>query len=88
MISGEGSFDLQSLRGKVVTGVAGVAGEHGVPCIVLAGQVAVGSREMAAAGIEAAYGVADHAGSVAAAMERPAERLTDLAAEVARRYRG
>lgn len=87
VVSGEGSFDFQSLRGKVAIGVAGLAAEHGVPCIVLAGQVSVGRREMAAAGVEAAYGVADHAGSVAAAMEHPAERLADLAAHVARQWR-
>ncbi len=87
VVTGEGSFDFQSLRGKLVTGVAAVAAEHGLPCVVLAGQVSVGRREMAAAGIEAAYAVADHAGSVAAAMERPADRLAELAAEVARGYR-
>jgi len=87
VISGEGSFDWQSLRGKVAIGVAEVAAEHGVPCVVLAGQVAVGRREMAAAGVEAAYSVAEHAGSVAAAMEQPAARLADLAAHVARQWR-
>ncbi len=86
VISGEGSFDWQSLRGKVAVGVAGLAAQHGVPCIVLAGQVAVGRREMAAAGVEAAYGVAEHAGSVEAALAEPAPRLRDLAAHVARQW--
>lgn len=88
VISGEGSFDWQSLRGKVAVGVAELATEHGVPCVVLAGQVAVGRRETAAAGVEAAYAVAEHAGSVQAAMAQPADRLADLAAHVARRWRG
>jgi glycerate kinase len=87
VISGEGSFDWQSLRGKVAVGVAELAAGHGVPCVVLAGQVAVGRREMAAAGVEAAYAVAEHAGSVEAAMADPADRLADLAAHVARRWR-
>jgi glycerate 2-kinase len=83
VLTGEGSFDFQSLRGKVASGVAAVAAGRGVPCLVLAGQVSVGRREAAAAGVEAAYSVADVAGSVEAALTRPADRLADLAARVA-----
>jgi len=82
-VTGEGSFDFQSLRGKVASGVAAAAAERGVPCLVLAGQVSVGRREAAAAGVEAAYSVADEAGSVEAALQWPADRLADLAARVA-----
>ncbi|TDC31295.1 glycerate kinase, partial [Micromonospora sp. KC213] len=39
VITGEGSFDHQSLRGKVVAGVAGAARDRGVPCVVVAGRV-------------------------------------------------
>jgi glycerate kinase len=83
VLTGEGSFDWQSLRGKVVGGVAAAAAARGLPCLVLAGQVAVGRREMAAAGVQAAYSVADLAGSVEAALEWPADRLADLAARTA-----
>jgi glycerate 2-kinase len=83
VLTGEGSFDWQSLRGKVVSGVAAAAGARGLPCLVLAGQVAVGRREMAAAGVQAAYSVADLAGSVEAALAWPADRLADLAARTA-----
>jgi glycerate kinase len=83
VLTGEGSFDFQSLRGKVASGVAAAAAERGVPCLVLAGQVSVGRRQAAAAGVEAAYSVAEEAGSVAAALARPADRLADLAARVA-----
>jgi glycerate 2-kinase len=83
VLTGEGSFDWQSLRGKVVSGVAAAAAARGVPCLVLAGQVSVGRREMAASGVQAAYSVADLAGSVEAALEWPADRLADLAARVA-----
>jgi glycerate kinase len=88
VVTGEGSFDFQSLRGKVASGVAAAAAERGVPCVVLAGQVSVGRREAAAAGVEAAYSVAEEAGSVEAALARPADRLADLAARVARRWSG
>ncbi|CRK55673.1 Glycerate kinase [Alloactinosynnema sp. L-07] len=83
VITGEGSFDWQSLRGKLVTRVAGVAAARGVPCLALAGQVAVGRRQAAAAGVEAAYSVVDHVGSVEASMADPAGTLADLAEHVA-----
>jgi glycerate kinase len=86
VVTGEGSFDFQSLRGKVVSGVAAAALERGIPCVVLAGQVHVGRREMGAAGISAAYSVAEHAGSVAEALRRPAEGLEALAHRVAREW--
>ncbi|HEV2784064.1 MAG TPA: glycerate kinase, partial [Actinophytocola sp.] len=87
VITGEGSFDWQSLRGKLVTSVASAAAERGLPCVALAGQVAVGRREAAAAGVERAYSVAEHAGSVEASMSDPAGTLTALAADVARQWR-
>ncbi len=83
VLTGEGSFDFQSLRGKVAGGVAAAAVEQAVPCLVLAGQVSVGRREAAAAGVEAAFSVAEQAGAVEAALARPADRLADLAARVA-----
>jgi glycerate kinase len=85
-VTGEGSFDWQSLRGKLVTAVAGGAAERGVPCVVLAGQVAVGRREAAAVGVQESYAVAEHAGSVGRSMADPAGTLADLAAHVARQW--
>ncbi|MET9229840.1 glycerate kinase [Lentzea sp. NPDC003310] len=64
VITGEGSFDWQSLRGKLITAVAGGAAERGIPCLAIAGQVTVGRREMGAAGVQAAYSVSEHVGSV------------------------
>ena len=86
VLTGEGSFDFQSLRGKVAGGVAAAALVAAVPCLVLAGQVSVGRQEAAAAGVQAAYSVAEQAGSVAAAMARPAQHLADLAARVAAQW--
>ncbi len=59
VVTGEGSFDWQSLRGKVVAGVAGAALAQGRGCVVLAGRVEVGRREFAATGVSAAYSVVD-----------------------------
>jgi glycerate kinase len=83
VVTGEGSFDGQSLRGKVVAGVAAAAAQAGVACLVLAGQVQLGPEDLVGSGVTAAYSLADSAGSVQAAMARPAEELTALAARVA-----
>src|SRR6201991_1806541 len=85
-ITGEGSFDWQSLRGKLITAVAKGAAERGVPCIVMAGQVSVGRREAAAVGVESAYSVAEDAGGVEASMADPAGTLAALAERVAAQW--
>ncbi len=59
VISGEGCFDWQSLAGKVVSGVAAVAGQYGRPCLVLAGRVEVGRRELATLGVAGAYSLVE-----------------------------
>jgi len=86
VVTGEGSFDWQSLRGKLVTTVSRAAADRGLPCVVLAGQVSVGRREAAAAGVDAAYSVADAAGGVAASLADPAGMLATLAERVAARW--
>ncbi|MGH3625110.1 MAG: glycerate kinase family protein [Sciscionella sp.] len=86
VLTGEGSFDWQSLRGKLVTAVAAGAAERGAPCLVLAGQVGVDRRRAAAAGVHAAYAVAEHAGSVHAALADPAGTLAALASHVAAQW--
>ncbi len=86
VVTGEGTFDAQSVRGKVVSGVAAAAAAHGLPCLVIAGQVALGRQEMAAAGVDAAFSLAEHAGSVAAAFADAAGQLESLAQHVAKQW--
>lgn len=86
VVTGEGAFDSQSLRGKVPHGVARAAAEHGAPCVVLAGRVEVGRREMATSGVTEAYALIDPPGSQHAALTDPAGELRLLAARVARRW--
>ncbi len=62
VITGEGSFDWQSLRGKVVAGVAAAALERAVPVVVLAGRVEVSRREWITAGVAAAFPAAAEPG--------------------------
>jgi glycerate kinase len=83
VVTGEGSFDFQSLRGKLVTRVASAAAERGTPCVVLAGQVSVGRRRAAASGVDHAYSVSEHVGSPEASLADPAGTLTALAKHVA-----
>jgi len=85
VLTGEGAFDFSSRAGKVPHGVAQVAEEALRPCVVLAGKVLVGSREMRALGIESAYALVDLVGEERAFAE-PAAALAELAARTARTW--
>ncbi len=86
VITGEGRFDDQSLHGKVVSALAAGARSHRIPVLVLAGQVTLAEPALQEAGIDSAYSVTDHAGSVQTAIEDAANQLTGLATEVAARW--
>jgi glycerate 2-kinase len=85
ILTGEGKLDWQSMRGKVVSGLANLAGEVMRPCVALAGDVQVGTRELRANGIEAAYSLVEMVGTDRAFAE-PAASLADMAARVARTW--
>jgi len=86
VVTGEGRFDSQSLRGKVPAGVARLAQEHGLPCVVLAGQAEVGRRDAAAMGVEEIVTVAELLGSPAAALQAGADGVRRVAAQLARAW--
>lgn len=90
VVTGEGSFDWQSLRGKVVSGVAAAALEQGRPCVVIAGRVEVGRREFAASGVTAAFAVVDDVRTRGfddrVALDDAAVQVAELAARVARTW--
>jgi glycerate kinase len=52
VITGEGRFDEQSMRGKVVSGIARLAAKHGVKVAVLAGSVQVPESAWRREGVE------------------------------------
>jgi glycerate 2-kinase len=85
VVTGEGAFDFSSRSGKVPYGVAEVAAAALRPCVALAGQVLVGSREMRALGVESAYSMVDLVGEERSFAD-PAGALADLAARVARTW--
>ncbi len=86
VVTGEGRFDWQSLRGKVVSGVASATMPTARPCIVLAGDVLVGRREFSALGIAATYSTAEVVGSVEQSLADPVSSLRATAARVARTW--
>jgi glycerate 2-kinase len=85
VVTGEGAFDFSSRSGKVPYGVAALAAETLRPCVALAGQVLVGSREMRALGVESAYSLVDLVGEERAFAD-PAGALADVAERVARTW--
>jgi len=85
VVTGEGAFDFSSRSGKVPYGVAAIAEQALRPCIALAGQVLVGSREMRALGVESAYSLVDLVGEERAFAD-PRAALADLAERTARTW--
>jgi glycerate kinase len=85
VVTGEGAFDFSSRSGKVPYGVATVAAEAVRPCVAIAGQVLIGSREMRALGVESAYSLVDLAGEDRAFGD-PVGALAEVAGRVARTW--
>jgi glycerate 2-kinase len=83
VVTGEGCFDWQSLQGKVVAGVAGLALETATPSVVIAGQALVGRREAMTLGLSGSYAVAETPAQVLAAVADPVGTLAARAARVA-----
>jgi glycerate kinase len=86
VITGEGSFDHQSLRGKVAAGIANGARDRGLPCVVIAGRNETGHREAAGAGVTETYALIEHFGSEEQALAEPARGLREVAAGLATQW--
>jgi glycerate kinase len=85
VITGEGCLDDQSLHGKVIAGVASHAAALGKPCVALAGEVRLGKRECATAGIDSAYSMSEFAGRDRS-MSEPAQVLTEVSARMSQTW--
>ncbi|GAB3975883.1 glycerate kinase [Plantactinospora veratri] len=79
VVTGEGSLDAQSLRGKAPVGVAGAAVLAGVPTVAVAGQVSVDPAELRDAGIQAVYPLTSVEPDPAACLHRAAELVERVA---------
>jgi glycerate kinase len=85
VITGEGCLDDQSLHGKVIAGVASHAAALGKPCVAIAGEVRLGKRECATAGIDSAYSMSEFAGKDRS-MASPAEVLAEVSARMSQTW--
>lgn len=84
VITGEGRFDAQTLRGKTPFGVARIAQRQGVPVIVLAGTLGEGYERLYEHGISAAFSVVSGPVTLEQACRNAASLLHERARDVAR----
>jgi glycerate kinase len=87
VITGEGRFDAQTLRGKTPFGVARIARQHGVPVIVLAGTLGEGYQALYEHGIDAAFALASGPMTLEQACAEAPRLLRERASDVARVWR-
>jgi glycerate kinase len=85
VITGEGSFDYQSLSGKVVDGIGRAALAVGVPVVVVAGRVDLGRREWQTIGIHGVYSLSEMVGEESAMFDSVAA-VQSAMARVARTW--
>ncbi|WP_460414995.1 glycerate kinase [Pseudomonas sp. microsymbiont 2] len=84
VITGEGRFDAQTLRGKTPLGVARIAKRHGVPVVVLAGTLGAGYTQLYEHGIDAAFALASGPMTLEQACAEAGALLEARAADIAR----
>lgn len=84
VISGEGRFDAQTLRGKTPFGVARIAQRAGVPVIVIAGTLGEGYADLYQHGISAAFALTSGPMSLEQACRNAPTLLHDRARDIAR----
>lgn len=87
VITGEGRFDAQTLRGKTPFGVARIARQHGVPVIVIAGTLGEGYQALYEHGIDAAFALASGPMTLEQACAEAPRLLRERARDIARVWR-
>ncbi|HEX6471745.1 MAG TPA: glycerate kinase [Streptosporangiaceae bacterium] len=83
VITGEGSLDVQTLRGKAPIGVARAATRAGVPVVAVAGRRALTGEQLRRARIQAAYALTDIEPDVDRCMRQAGRLLERLVVAVA-----
>jgi glycerate 2-kinase len=85
VITGEGSLDAQTLRGKAPAGVASAAraASPGTPVVAVAGSCSLDEESLAGAGLAGAYALTSLEPDVRASMANAGSLLEKLAAQVA-----
>ena len=87
VITGEGCFDAQTLRGKTPLGVARLASQHGIPVLVLAGTLGSGYTDLYEQGITAAFSLVSGPMTLEDACRDTARLLRERAGDMARMLR-
>ncbi|HIE10873.1 MAG TPA: glycerate kinase [Kiritimatiellae bacterium] len=87
IVTGEGSFDEQSLMGKVVSGIVRLARRHGVAVAVIAGRVGI-TRGKCPQDIRYVLALSTPGEDQAAAISESAVRLVRAAEKLGRTIRG
>jgi glycerate kinase len=82
VITGEGSFDDQTLSGKAPVGVARAAANAGIPVVALVGRLAVTPEQLAQVGISGARAVLELEPDLGRAQTNAAALLAELAAQM------
>ncbi|MEF8823951.1 MAG: glycerate kinase [Desulfohalobiaceae bacterium] len=83
VVTGEGSLDEQSLRGKVVSGVLEAASRQGTRVAVIAGRIGLTESQWRAAGISRAMSLSNADTSAEEAMSRAEKLLSERARQLA-----
>ena len=84
VVTGEGSLDTQTLRGKAPAGVAAAASAAGVRTVAVCGTSELSRSDLRGVGIDAAYALVDLEPDVARCMTEAAALLERLGREIAR----
>lgn len=87
VITGEGRFDAQTLRGKTPYGVARIARQQAVPVIVIAGTLGDGYEQMYEHGVNAAFALPSGPMTLEQACSEAPRLLRERAADIARVWR-
>ncbi|WP_434674985.1 glycerate kinase [Pseudomonas sp. D3-10] len=87
VITGEGRFDAQTLRGKTPFGVARIAQRRGVPVVVIAGTLGEGYEALYEHGIDAAFALANGPMTLQEACADAPRLLAERARDIARLWR-
>lgn len=79
VITGEGRIDSQTLHGKLVQGLSGLASQHNVPVVAFCGELDLEPEQIKKAGLLAAFSILQKTASLEEAIEQTAEGLEALA---------
>jgi glycerate 2-kinase len=88
VVTGEGSLDDQTLRGKAPAGVAAAARAAGVPTVAVAGRGTLAQDDLEPAGIARAYLLSDLEPDPQRSMRDPVPLLRSLAGRIAADWLG